>query len=100
MGVEGRRYHRRSLRLADYVYTSAGSYFVTVNGRNRSDFFGEIVQGEMRLNAFGEIIHRCWLEIPYHFPQVELDGFMVMPDHIHGIILIVGATHGIHRSPG
>ena len=90
MDVEGRRYHQRSLRLADYDSTSAGAYFVTVNGRNRSDFFGEIVEGEMRLNTLGEIIHRCWLEIPCHFPQVELDGFMVMPDHIHGILICWG----------
>jgi putative transposase len=61
---------------------------VTICTRDRVCVLGEIVDGEMRLNDAGEIAQRCWEEIPRHFPLVELDAFVVMPNHVHGIIVI------------
>jgi REP element-mobilizing transposase RayT len=66
--------------------------------------FGDIVDIEMRLNSLGEIAVECWMAIPIHFGNVELDAFVVMPNHVHGIIVIfdVGATHAVratHASP-
>jgi REP element-mobilizing transposase RayT len=84
------RHHRRSVRLRDVRYTEPGGYFVTVCTRDRGCLFGEVVDGEMRLNVFGEIAEECWLAIPVHFPVVQLDAFVVMPNHVHGVIGIIG----------
>jgi REP element-mobilizing transposase RayT len=65
-----------------------GSYFVTICTRDRECLFGHMVNGEMRLNDAGEIARRCWEEIPDHFPSVELDAFVIMPNHVHGITVI------------
>ncbi len=96
MSHDPKRHHRRSIRLKGYDYTQPGAYFVTICTHNREPLFGRVVDGEMVLNAFGEIVWACWGEIPDHFPHVELDAFVVMPNHVHGIIWIVdhpGATH-------
>jgi len=88
------KHHRRSIRLQGYDYSQPGIYFITLCTQNRECLFGEILNGEMRLNEFEKIANQCWLEIPHHFPNVQLDEFVVMPDHIHGIIVlndIVGA---------
>jgi len=92
-------YQRRSIRLAGYDYTQAGAYFVTIVSRNRVKLFGEILDGEMHLNDLGLIVHTVWLEIPYHFMNVNVDAFVVMPNHVHGIIILndcaVGARHAV-----
>ena len=95
-----KHHRRRSIRLPCFDYTQAGAYFVTICACERDRLFGDIVNGEMRLNPAGEIIRGCWMEIPGHFPDVELDALVVMPNHVHGIICIVGATHAppLHRS--
>ncbi len=87
------RHHRRSLRLKYYDYSEPGAYFITICTRHHQCIFGEIVEGEMILNTYGKIAQKCWLDIPKHFPNVELDEFVIMPNHIHGIIIItdVGA---------
>ena len=91
---------RRSIRLPRFDYTQQGAYFVTVCTRNRSCLFGEIVNGEMRLNDIGRVAHRMWEEIPTHFPQVGIDAWVVMPNHIHGVIVIAGPPVGAtHASP-
>jgi len=82
------KHHRRSIRLQGYDYSQPGIYFITLCTQNRECLFGEILNGEIRLNEFGKIAHQCWLEIPQHFPHVQLDEFVVMPDHIHGIIVL------------
>ncbi|MGB1448996.1 MAG: transposase [Flavobacteriaceae bacterium] len=69
-------------------YARNGIYFVTIYTKNRQHFFGEIVQNKMILNPIGEIAQAFWREIPVHFPFVVLDAFVVMPNHIHGIIII------------
>lgn len=63
---------------------------MTIDTFNRDCVFGKIVDGTMSLNEFGKIVDECWHEIPDHFPHVELDEFVIMPNHAHGIIIIVG----------
>lgn len=86
-------HHRRSLRLTDYDYSQAGAYFVTVCAWQKKCLFGEVKGGEMLLNKYGEIVKECWDAIAGHFTDVETDEFVVMPNHIHGIITMsnVGA---------
>jgi len=85
-------HHRRSLRLQNYDYTQVGAYFVTICTKDRKCLFGEIMDSEIRLNEVGQIVIACWNGIPNHFPNVELDMFVVMPNHLHGVIVIVNHT--------
>jgi|CXWL01.1.fsa_nt_gi REP element-mobilizing transposase RayT len=82
------KYRVDSARLKDWDYSSDGSYFVTICTKNREHFFGEIEHGEMRLSEIGKSAQQCWNKIPQHFPFVILDEFVVMPNHVHGILLI------------
>jgi REP element-mobilizing transposase RayT len=82
-------HHRRSIRLKGYDYSQQGAYFVTICTHQRNCLLGEIVDGEMKLNTNGEIARGCWLSIPRHFQNVELDEFVIMPNHLHGIIILV-----------
>lgn len=93
-------HHRRSIRLQGYDYSRAGAYFITICTQNREDQFGNIIVGagpcacpEMILNQPGTMIQTIWNEIPFHYTGTEIDEFIVMPNHIHGIIVIsaVGA---------
>lgn len=91
------RHHRRPIRLKGYDYTQPGAYFVTICTHNRDCLFGEIVEGAMRLNHVGEMVQTVWNELPQHYPGVNVNAFVVMPNHIHGIIVlmddhVVGAT--------
>ena len=81
-------YHRRSIRLKEYDYSNPGGYFVTICTKNRECLFGDIKEGVIKLTSFGEIVERLWFEIPDHFENIFLDQFVVMPNHIHGIIII------------
>lgn len=83
------KHHRRSIRLRGYDYAQAGGYFVTIVTRDRACLFGEVVNGEMRLNDSGGLIHSVWDELPDHYPGVESDAFVVMPNHIHGVVMLV-----------
>jgi putative transposase len=79
---------RRSIRLKGHDYAQPGAYFMTVCTRNHACLFGHVVNGEMHLNDVGEIVRRCWEDIPHHFPSVELDAFIIMPNHVHDIVVI------------
>ena len=92
-------HHRRSIRLRGYDYSLAGAYFMTICTQSRTCLFGEIVNGEMVLNDAGRIAQKCWLDIPTHFPHAELDEFVVMPNHIHGIVVITGNVGAKNFSP-
>ncbi len=81
-------HHRRIIRLKGYDYAQAGAYFVTVVTWQREMLFGEIVEGEMVLNEMGKIVQKWWHQIPKHFPNIKLGAFVIMPNHIHGIIII------------
>ncbi|RME47185.1 MAG: transposase [Caldilineae bacterium] len=91
--------NRRSIRLKGYDYTQPGAYFITICTHDRAHLFGEVVDGEMRLNALGEIARQCWTAIPDHFPHAALDEFVIMPNHVHGIIWIVDVVGANNHSP-
>jgi len=82
------KHNRRSIRLPYYDYSRAGYYFITIRAHNREHLFGEIVDGHMVLNVAGEMVRGLWYEITNDFPNVALHDFVVMPNHIHGIIQI------------
>ena len=88
------KYRIPSARLKNWDYGSTGLYFVTVNTKNRESFFGEIIGVEtqnfasLRYSPLGILAVQSWNEIPNHFPFIELDEYILMPDHIHGIVLI------------
>lgn len=86
--------HRRSIRLKGYDYSQEGAYFVTIVTWRREFLFGEIVNQEMRLSPYGEIVQKWWEEIPVHFPNVEIGAFVIMPNHVHGIIYIFDERRG------
>ncbi len=86
---------RRSIRLKGYDYAQAGGYYVTIVTLWRECLFGEVVDSGVplrgtgvRVNALGRIVQECWDEIPVHFPHVSVDAFVVMPNHVHGIVFI------------
>ena len=87
MTYDPEEHHRRSIRLKGYDYSQPGAYFVTVCTNKWKCLFGEIVGGTMVLNQLGQIVSGCWNEIPEHFPNVELDEFVTMPNHLHGIVV-------------
>lgn len=93
--------HRRSIRLRQYDYAQAGAYFVTICAQNRECLFGDVTDGEMRVNNAGLMIKKWWVELNRKFPNVETDEHIVMPNHFHGIITIVnvGADPCVRPDP-
>ena len=85
-------HNRRSIRLKGYDYSQAGAYFVTICVQHRKCLFGDVVDGKMILNDAGQMVQTVWDEIPHKYPGVQTNGFVVMPNHIHGIIGLVGAA--------
>ena len=82
------KYHRRSVRLQGYDYSQAGAYFVTICVQHHHYLYGKIMNFKMRLNTAGEMVYRLWNQLPNKYPHIELDEFIVMPNHLHGIIMI------------
>jgi hypothetical protein len=104
--------NRRSIRLKNYDYTKKGAYYITICANDRTvgarnavpplnithGVFGHIENEKMFLNELGKIVDKCWNEIPDHFPNIELDEYIVMPDHVHGIIhMRAGLPHDFGR---
>src|SRR5699024_6620314 len=83
------KYSIESFRLKNWDYRNAGAYFITICTQDRVHFFGEIVNGEMQLNETGKIAYDFWDEIPTHFAHVQLGEFVIMPNHIHGILILI-----------
>jgi putative transposase len=81
-------HRRRSIRLPGYDYTSTGAYFITICTSGKECLFGMVENGQMRINDAGRIVAQCWLDIPLHFPHAILDECVVMPNHVHGIVMI------------
>ena len=79
---------RRYIRLRSYDYTQPGAYFVTSCTHGKQCLFGNIKNNIMKLNPYGEIVQSCWKDIPLHYPEVNNEVFIVMPNHVHGIISI------------
>jgi len=82
------KHHRRSIRLKGYDYTRPGAYFVTICTEKHAYLFGDICNETMQLNRYGDIVKACWDKLPQNFPFVKLDTFVVMPNHMHGIVII------------
>ena len=87
---------RKPNRLKNYDYSQAGWYFVTICTHKKIHQFGSIENGKMIVNRCGEITQKLWLEMPDHFDIIELDEYVIMPNHVHGIIIIHdgGDVHG------
>jgi len=84
-------HHRRSIRLRNYNYSGAGIYFITINTHKRKHLFGTIIHGKMELNNFGKIICEEWLKTAdIRYCEIELDEWIIMPDHFHAILIITG----------
>lgn len=82
------KHHRRSIRLQGYDYASAGAYYVTIVAWQRECLFGEVVNKEMVLSKLGLVAEQQWEKLPKRFPNIELGAYMIMPNHMHGIIVI------------
>ena len=89
-------HHRHSIRLQGYDYSRAGAYFVTICAQKKQCLFGEIVDRQMILNDAGRMVQQCWYHIPAHFPHAELDVFVVMPNHFHGILVLTDRGIGVN----
>ena len=93
------RHHRRALRLKGYDCTLPGAYFVTICTQNRECLLGEIVDGEMHPNEAGRMVQAIWNELPNHYTGVQVDAFVVMPNHIHGIIVLSPMNLSVEAGP-
>lgn len=82
------KYRIPSARLQNWDYSNNGAYFITICTKNRRHFFGKIHNGVMQLTEAGKIAYQLWEEIPDHFPFIELGNFVIMPNHVHGILII------------
>jgi putative transposase len=83
------KHHRRSIRLKGYDYSQAGAYFVTIVAWRREFLFGEVMNKEMGLSKFGLVAKQQWEKLPKRFLNIELGAYMIMPNHMHGIIEII-----------
>ena len=93
------RPHRRSLRLPGYDYSRAGAYFITACTQNRVMLFGGVIDGDVRLNEMGTIVQQTWEDLPRHYLGIALDAFIVMPNHVHGIIILAHESERRHAIP-
>ena len=94
------KYRTQSIHLQNWDYRWNAAYFVTICTKKREHFFGKIIDQKMQLSEIGKLAHKYWYQIPQHFPFVILGAFVVMPNHIHGIIIINhdGSTEAINRT--
>ena len=99
MHYDHNSHHRKSIRLNDYDYSQEGIYFVTICTKNMECVFGDVVDGEMVLNEYGEIVKHCWYDLPKHFPNVALDEHIIMPNHFHAIVKIIRCRGLINQTP-
>jgi REP element-mobilizing transposase RayT len=105
--IISKKRYRNLIRLQSFDYSKAGAFFVTICTQDRRCLFGDVANGQMQLNHFGEIVKNEWLKTEQFYPNVKCDGFVIMPNHFHGIVqifdpqpAIVGAIHESHlQSP-
>lgn len=84
-------HHRKSIRLRGYDYSQPGAYFITICTHQRQALFGDVVDGNMLLNAGGRMVEKCWRDLANKFSGIRLGEYITMPNHIHGVVEIVGA---------
>ncbi len=94
MKFDPEKHHRRSIRLPDYNYAQTGAYFVTICTYKKLCWFGDVKQGEMQLNQIGQIVIQEWLKSSEIRKEIELDEWVLMPNHLHGIIWIQDQYQG------
>ncbi len=99
MSYDPQKHHRRSIRMRSYDYSDPGAYFVTICTDERRHLFGEIIDDEMRLNDVGQAVRWIWNTIPERFPRVELDQHIIMPNHIHGTIVLHAYEGAMNCAP-
>jgi putative transposase len=92
--------HRRSVRLREYDYGQEGAYFVTICTKDRALMFGEIIEEKMKENQYGKVVRSCWNELPSHYRNVLLDEFVIMPNHVHGVVKIIYGVTDDHVGAG
>jgi REP-associated tyrosine transposase len=98
MGYDPEKHHRRSTRLKGYDYSQPGYYYVTLCIDERRRLFGDVIDGEMHLSDCGQVAHTIWSGLPQYFPGVEIDQFVIMPNHLHGIVVLSGGSTHIGES--
>ena len=90
--MKNNKYRNGSFRLQCWDYRNDGAYFITINSANHKHFFGEVKNGTMHHNEIGKFAEEFWMEIPNHFAHVQLENFVVMPNHTHGILILEGCA--------
>ncbi len=93
-------HHRRTIRARGYDYSQPGSYVVTICTWEREFFLGEVVDGEMQVNEVGALVLNVWNGLPDRFAGVALDAFVVMPNHVHGIVILGAGPDGMAGEGG
>lgn len=88
MAFQPERHHRRSIRLPGHDYQAVGHYFVTICSFEKQCLFGTMIDDVVDLTPYGHLVEVCWWSIPDHFPSVKLHQFVIMPNHLHGIVEI------------
>ena len=83
------KHRRRSIRLPNYDYSQSGAYYITIVTWHREYLFGDVVNGEMVLSKFGLVAKQQWENLPDRFPNITLGAFVIMPNHMHGVIVIM-----------
>ena len=89
MAYDPAKHHRRSIRLRGYDYSGPGAYFVTICVQGRECLLGSVVGSDIRLSELGSIADSCWRELPSHYPYIVIEDFVVMPNHLHGIVSLI-----------
>ena len=88
-------HHRRSIRLNGYDYSQPGGYFVTICVHKGECVLGDIINGEVNLTDLGRVASEYWKVVPHHFPNLWIDIFVVMPNHVHAVVIISGCRGGV-----
>ena len=99
MAYNPTKHHRQSIRLKGYDYSKAGLYFITICCQDRVCRFGNVENGEMLLNEYGQIAYQEWIKLPERFSNFGLDVFQIMPNHVHGIIKLNEPNAGTGFTP-
>jgi REP element-mobilizing transposase RayT len=100
MKFDSKIHHRHSIRLKGYDYSQSGAYFVTLVTWQRECLFGEIVDGEMVLHRYGQIVRDAWFDLRNHYRHLDLGAFVVMPNHAHGIIALINDGEPLRNGRG
>jgi REP element-mobilizing transposase RayT len=89
MTIEPEQQHRKSIRMKGYDHSLPGAYFVTILSKRRASIFGNVVKGDVILSSIGLVVQDCWNNIPINSSIITLDDFVLMPNHLHGILIIL-----------